>query len=41
MCKKTGRSYGNIYRILKDAGVTMRNRGYQKPSGLEEHHDGE
>lgn len=40
ICEKTGRSYGNIHRILKDAGVTMRGRGYQKPSP-EEHRDGE
>ncbi|TLQ39342.1 helix-turn-helix domain-containing protein [Streptomyces marianii] len=39
ICEKTGRSYGNIHRILSDAKVTMRNRGYQRPSGLEEHRD--
>jgi hypothetical protein len=39
ICRETGRSYGNIHHILKDAGVTMRGRGYQKPSGLEEHRD--
>lgn len=39
ICEKTGRSYGNIHRILTDAKVTMRSRGYQKPSGPEEHRD--
>ncbi|MDF3303210.1 helix-turn-helix domain-containing protein [Streptomyces tropicalis] len=39
ICEKTGRSYGNIHRILTDAKVPMRNRGYQKPSGREVHHD--
>ncbi|WP_328973461.1 helix-turn-helix domain-containing protein [Streptomyces sp. NBC_00239] len=39
ICEKTGRSYGNIHRILTDAKVTMRSRGYQKPSGTEEHRD--
>ncbi|MFF8902474.1 helix-turn-helix domain-containing protein [Streptomyces lydicus] len=39
ICEKTGRSYGNIHRILTDAKVTMRNRGYRGPSGLEKHRD--
>ncbi|MYS33605.1 hypothetical protein GT025_05555 [Streptomyces sp. SID4920] len=39
ICEKTGRSYGNIHRILTDAKVPMRNRGYQKPSAREVHHD--
>ncbi|MEW1760481.1 helix-turn-helix domain-containing protein [Streptomyces cyaneofuscatus] len=39
ICEKTGRSYGNIHRILTDAKVPMRNRGYQKPSGREVQRD--
>ncbi|MFD7615564.1 helix-turn-helix domain-containing protein [Streptomyces sp. NPDC059802] len=39
ICEKTRRSYGNIHRILKDAKVTLRNRGYQKPSGPKGHRD--
>ncbi|MFE2639433.1 helix-turn-helix domain-containing protein [Streptomyces scopuliridis] len=39
ICEKTGRSYGNIHRILKDAKVTMRSRGGQKAPGTEEHRD--
>ncbi|MFJ5952221.1 hypothetical protein [Streptomyces noursei] len=30
-----------IHRILTDAKVTMRNRGYRKPSGLGVHRDDE
>ncbi|MEV5279806.1 helix-turn-helix domain-containing protein [Streptomyces sp. NPDC006692] len=39
ICAKTGRSYGSIHRILTDAKVPMRNRGYQRPSGHEENRD--
>ncbi|MER0477274.1 helix-turn-helix domain-containing protein [Streptomyces sp. Edi2] len=41
ICEETGRSYGNIHTILKNAKVDMRPRGYQRPTRREEPRDGE
>lgn len=41
ICEETGRSYGNIHTILKNANVKMRPRGYQRPARREEPRDGE
>lgn len=41
ICEETGRSYGNIHTILKNAKVEMRPRGYQRPARREEPRDGE